>query len=571
MRRRQPHPSLRIAGLYLLTGTAWIFVSDRLLGDHQTLKGLAFVLASSLLIGLLVHQAWQYHQRSERRFQAVIEHGGEIISIIDRDGNRKYHSPAITQMLGYQIEDLLDTGILHYVHPDDQPRARALLTDIAGQPYASTSIELRVFHGDGSLRHLHVTVTNLLDDPAVEGIILNTRDITQHKHHELQIRHQLDQLRALHAIDLAILASRDQDATLDVVLQQVIEQLAVDAASILLCDHERQQLSYAAGRGFRSPAIRRSRLTYGEGYAGKVLAERRPQFIHHLDEASQAFTRTEYIEEEDFVAYGALPLVADGKPIGVLDLFSRSPLNLEQDWLEFAEALAAQTAIAIDNARLYSDLHQAHASLELAYDRTLEGWAKALELRDDETEGHSRRVVTLTMRLADELGIATDQQIHIRRGALLHDIGKIGIPDSILLKPGPLTEEEWTIMRLHPHYAYELLKAIPYLHPALDIPHAHHERWDGTGYPRGLCADEIPIAARIFAAADVYDALTSERPYRPAWTSADALTYIAEQAGEQFDPAVCDALQRLFDREQTPLSNGRQHHLVVTPPQQLQR
>jgi putative two-component system response regulator len=185
-------------------------------------------------------------------------------------------------------------------------------------------------------------------------------------------------------------------------------------------------------------------------------------------------------------------------------------------------------------------LREANAQLLSAYEATIEGWSHALDLRDRETEGHSRRVTQLTVRLAQALGISDDDILHIRRGALLHDMGKIGIPDSILHKPDKLTDEEWAIMRQHPQLAYDMLYPIEYLHPALEIPLTHHEKWDGTGYPRGLKGEEIPIVARLFAVVDVWDALTSDRPYRPAWSQEEALTYIREQSGKHFDPQVVD-------------------------------
>ncbi|RPJ22359.1 MAG: response regulator [Chloroflexi bacterium] len=185
-------------------------------------------------------------------------------------------------------------------------------------------------------------------------------------------------------------------------------------------------------------------------------------------------------------------------------------------------------------------LQEANAQLLTAYEATIEGWSHALDLRDRETEGHSRRVTELTIKLAQACGMSADEIMNLRRGALLHDMGKIGIPDSILHKPAALTEEEWAIMRKHPQFVYDMLYSVEYLRPALDIPYCHHEKWDGTGYPRGLKGEGIPLAARLFAIADVWDALTSDRPYRPAWSEAEALTYIREQSGTHFDPQVVE-------------------------------
>ncbi|MBK8783550.1 MAG: HD-GYP domain-containing protein [Anaerolineales bacterium] len=176
--------------------------------------------------------------------------------------------------------------------------------------------------------------------------------------------------------------------------------------------------------------------------------------------------------------------------------------------------------------------------LERSYEITLDSWSRALDLRDKETEGHTQRVAELTLRIAKKMIFSKEELIHIRRGALLHDIGKLGIPDSILLKPGPLTEEELSFMCQHPKFAYDLIHPIEYLRPALDIPTTHHEKWDGSGYPLGLKGEEIPLSARIFALVDVYDALTSDRPYRTAWTKEKVIQYIRENSGSHFDPQI---------------------------------
>ncbi len=199
-----------------------------------------------------------------------------------------------------------------------------------------------------------------------------------------------------------------------------------------------------------------------------------------------------------------------------------------------------------ERKRAESEIQQANADLALAYHATLEGWSRALELRDQNTEGHSQRVTQMTIRLAEAMGIEKSEQMHIYRGAILHDIGKMGIPDSILNKPGPLTEEERAIMRNHPIYAYQMLLPIAYLGPALDIPHYHHEKWDGTGYPEGLKGEQIPLPARIFAVADVWDALTSDRPYRLRWPKEEVCTYIGKQSGSHFDPKIVELFLKII-------------------------
>jgi len=192
------------------------------------------------------------------------------------------------------------------------------------------------------------------------------------------------------------------------------------------------------------------------------------------------------------------------------------------------------------------NLELAHLQLLAAYDATIEGWSRAMDLRDKETEGHTQRVTTLSEKLGKMAGMSAEELVFLRRGALLHDIGKLGVPDEVLLKAGALTDEEWKIMRKHPQYAYDMIYPIEYLHSSLDIPYCHHEKWDGTGYPRGLKGEEIPLSARIFAIVDVWDAVTSDRPYRPAWGREKALQHINEESGKQFDPRIVELFNRLL-------------------------
>lgn len=356
-----------------------------------------------------------------------------------------------------------------------------------------------------------------------------------------ETRERFERLEALRNIDMAITASLDLRVTFNVVLDQVTNQLGVHAANILLLNPYTQTLEYAAGRGFRYKAIERSRLRLGEDYASRTFSEQRIISIPDLSEAGVAFLRIPLLDGEDFVTYYGVPLVAKGQVKGLLEIFHRAFISPNQEWLDFLETLARQAAIAIDNATMFYDLQRSNIELTLAYDATIEGWSRALDLRDKETEGHSQRVTEMSVYLARTMGKSEAELVHVRRGALLHDIGKMGVPDHILLKPGPLTEEEWVLMRLHPVYAYEMLSPIGYLQQALEIPYYHHEKWDGSGYPRGLKGEQIPLAARIFAVVDVWDALNSERPYRQALSNKEIKDYIQEQAGKHFEPQIVRA------------------------------
>lgn len=362
----------------------------------------------------------------------------------------------------------------------------------------------------------------------------------ERKRSEDQIRTQLDRLAALRAIDIAITSSLDLRVTLGIFLDQVTTQLGVHAANILLLKPHTQMLEFTAGRGFQTVQSFRSRVQLGDDPAGCAAMERRVVYIPTLQAIESQLIDAAILSSEGFVSYLAAPLISKGQVNGVLEIWNRESLVPNPDWLGFLEALTGQAAIAIDNARLFEDLQVSNADLVVAYDTTLEGWVKALDMRDKETAGHTRRVTELTMRLAIAYPVDKDRLVHIRRGALLHDIGKMAIPDAILHKPGPLTPEETEIMRRHNVYAYEWLSPIPYLRPALDIPHCHHEKWDGSGYPRGLQGDAIPLAARLFAVVDVWDALRSDRPYRSSWPAETVRKYIRERAGSHFDPKVVE-------------------------------
>jgi putative nucleotidyltransferase with HDIG domain len=269
-----------------------------------------------------------------------------------------------------------------------------------------------------------------------------------------------------------------------------------------------------------------------------------------LNNGETIFQRANMLAREEFVVYCGAPLVAKGQIKGVLEMFHRSPFELNEEMSNFIETLAGQAAIAIDNAELFDNLQRTNLELSLAYDATIEGWSHALDLRDKETEGHTLRVTEIAEQLARRMGMSDAEITHLRRGALLHDIGKMGVPDAILLKPGPLTDAEWNIMRKHPQYAFEMLSSIVYLRPALDIPYCHHERWDGSGYPRGLMGEKIPFAARIFAVVDVWDALTSDRPYRQAWTQERAMEYLQAKVEVDFDPQVVEMFLQMIETYQ---------------------
>jgi response regulator RpfG family c-di-GMP phosphodiesterase len=307
------------------------------------------------------------------------------------------------------------------------------------------------------------------------------------------VQPRLSQVKSFHLTVASLTSGRELPETLNVLLDQVLGCLSVDAAALEL---------FAVGSD-RPPSI-----------------------------------TTRGIRSQRCVAFWETPITVNGKAVGRLQLYHRTFLSPEPVWFQIAEMLAAQVAITVVNSRLGDEIERSRQELASSTEQTLEGWVRAVDLRDHETKGHSERVTALTLLLARKMGCTDEELVQIRRGALLHDIGKIAIPDEILLKPCKLSDEDWKVMRLHPFYAYEFLLPIPHLRSALDIPYCHHEKWDGSGYPQGLKGTEIPLMARIFAIVDVWDALISDRPYRPAWKPAVALEHIRRGLGTHFDPEI---------------------------------
>lgn len=313
--------------------------------------------------------------------------------------------------------------------------------------------------------------------------------------------------------------------------------------------NEDNQLAFRAARGIDQQSIEKPDFQISRSIVERVKNE--GNAVLTVDaQKDDRFSRQQSIVTLGLRSILCVPLKSKDTLIGIIYVDNRlaSGVFTAED-LDLLKAVASSAAIAIENAGLFKDLQVSKNALEIAYDTTLEGWAKALELRDQVTEGHTRRVTEMTVRLAEMMGIHGEALSHIRRGSLLHDIGKMGIPDQILLKPGTLTVDEYETMKKHPIFAYDMLSKIDFLQPCLDIPYCHHERWDGTGYPRGLKGLQIPLAARIFSVVDVWDALHSNRPYRQEWPVERITEYLTKQSGTQFDPAIIKSFIQMILKE----------------------
>lgn len=373
-------------------------------------------------------------------------------------------------------------------------------------------------------------------------------------------RRQLSQMQTLRSIDQAILSSLDLNSMAAVILKETAKHIHVDALALLVLDPKNQTLDFVDGYGFHSDTLKHSHLKVGESFAGQVALEKRVVHVGDLQKDPKNFSRAAHFREEGFMMYLGTPLIARSEVRGVLEIFQRRPFEPDEDWFTLLETLASQIAIAIDNSLLVRFLQDSNLELNTAYDATIEGLSRALELRDRETEGHTRRVAKMTADLARRMGYPEADMPQLQQGALLHDIGKMGIPDSILLKKEALSAEEWEIMKQHPLFAYQLLSQVEYLKRAIDIPLYHHEKWDGSGYPYGLKGEQIPPAARLFSIIDVYDALTSDRPYRSAWSKDKAMLYIQSQSGIFFDPAILPVFKQMILHETIPVPVENQRY-----------
>ncbi len=356
-------------------------------------------------------------------------------------------------------------------------------------------------------------------------------------------RREAETLRSATA---AISTSLDLPQVLEAILSSIAQVVPYDSATIFLLQGDFLKIVTSRGVPDIQKIIHKDFAAREDALFSQIQREKQTQLV---PDVSQDPRFLGWGGTDSYVrSWMGVPLLVRGEVTGYITLDSRQKAAYHAEEAALAQAFANQAAIAIENARLFAETESSLRKINQAYESTIEGWSRAMELRDRETEGHSLRVTALTLTLAQACNTPPQELIHIRRGALLHDIGKMAIPDKILLKPGALTPEEWQVMRQHPQYAYDMLSSVEYLLPALHIPYCHHEKWDGSGYPRGLRGEEIPLHARIFSVIDVWDALTSDRPYRAAWERATVIEHIRQHAGSHFDPHIVQTFLRLCEQ-----------------------
>ncbi len=497
---------------------------------------------------------------SELLYRSLFDNVQDGIFLMDGERFVECNQQILT-LFGCQRHQIIGKSPLNF-SPDRQPNGADTKTamhfyldktrDKSPQTFEWQHTRL---NGTPFMAQITLSKTNL---PQGAFFLAQVRDISKQKQDQAIIQRSTRRMDALNNLETVISTSFNLQTILTVFLDLIIDQSEADAASFLLYDSNLQILKFSAGLGFHTN-LQSATAQFQIGYslAGKAALTRQPVHVDDFSKIEMNESLKNLVDAEDFISYCGIPMVVKGDLKGVLEIFQRHKSAERSEWFTYIETLANRAAIAIDNAHLFTNLQQANMQMQNTYDTTLEGWVYLLSQRDDETEEHTRRVVVLTELLAKKIGVKNHDLVHILRGALLHDIGKIVVPDRILFKPGPLDETEWKIMRQHPEAAFHSLVRIDYLKQAIDIPYCHHERWDGSGYPRGLKGKQIPLAARIFAIIDVWDALSHHRPYRKAWEKEKILAYMQTQSGLHFDPDILPVFFELIKEEPgLPLANG---------------
>lgn len=347
--------------------------------------------------------------------------------------------------------------------------------------------------------------------------------------------------------ELAALESTDLRGLVGVLTGYVLKSLGVSASGLWLYDAPTQKLVHAGGRGFHSNSFEGKVVRLDNTLAGQVVQGKSLIRVNNLARTKNDFVNVAYLLNEGFGWYAGVPLIVRNQVRGVLEVYCREGVTPVGAWLDHLNEIADKSAPLLDHVLLTRRLQRSNIDLGQGIDALIESWSNALELRDFEPQGHTMRVTEYTVEFAHLVGVPDADLVHIRRGALLHDVGKMGIPDQILLKTESLNDDEWVVMRQHPLIGYQFLSEVEILKPALDIPHYHHERWDGAGYPDGLKGEQIPFAARLFSVVDVWDTLRSDRPYRKGWADEKVRQFIGDVAGRQFDPDLAEKFLKLLE------------------------
>lgn len=497
---------------------------------------------------------------SERHYRQIIETAGEGIWTIDAANRTMLVNPHLADMLGYTIEEMIGKSVYDFM--DEEGKAIAVMSLENRRQGINEQLDFKYKHKDGSTVWALIETSTLLDaNGQYMGALAMLTDITKRKLAETEIRQRLSELEVLYQSGLAFSQLIDPKTIAEKIIDLLDQEMDWHHTAVRLYHAESATLELLAfnlpnlnTRAERNAAEEQLKIMKrpNQGLSGWAIQHK--QVVRCNDLKNDA----RYLETFPGLQSGLyVPIRTLGRVLGVISIESERPLAFTESDERLAMTLAGQAALAMENATLFQSLQRSNLELMMAYDATIEGWSRALDLRDRETEGHSLRVTDMTVKLARALGLGEADLAQIRWGALLHDIGKMGVPDGILLKPGALTEDEWVAMKKHPAFAYDMLLPIRYLRRALDIPYCHHEKWDGSGYPRGLKGAQIPLAARIFTVVDVWDALRSDRPYRDGWEDEKVFEHIRFSSGTHFDPQVVDMFMQMNEQSNGGLASPK--------------
>lgn len=489
-------------------------------------------------------------QATLQKLSLAVEQNPASIVITDTHGKIEYVNPVFTEITGYSLEEaignnprLLKSG---YTTPELYDELWSTVT--SGDVWRGTLCNKKK---NGDLYWESASISPIIDESGrVTHYVAVKEDITRRVNADIELAalndravRRLEYLQAAHRVELAIRQAIDMTDLKSVIVHEIASALKMDAVTLWTKHYDQSRYSPAAQVGDWPATEEAIGFKHREAVVDTATRSGRafysdPDLINSMCLGS------------DITCYGVLPLLAHGEIVAIVDFRASEVDATEDEWTNCLEMIGTVCALSLHNAKLFEEVSHAHFETVEAYDATLEGWSRALDLRDRETEGHSQRVTAASVKLAARIGLSADEIIQVRRGALLHDVGKLGVPDRILGKPGPLNEDEWEIMKMHPIYAYEWLSRIAFLQPALAIPRDHHEHWDGKGYPRGLQGTDIPVAARLFTIIDVWDALTHDRPYRAAWPTSKALNYLAGESGKLFDPELLGVFLEMLNADE---------------------
>jgi len=497
-------------------------------------------------------QAEDALRNSEERFSKAFQESPSIITISKiNDGILLEVNDAFEKIIGYAREEALGKTMAELrVWANWADRERLLPTLLANGKVRNEEIQFQTKSGKLLTCLLSAELIELDGEKCVLSVV---EDITERKISELRILHLNRLYITISQINQTIVHAHDKDSLFSEICRVAIDHGRFRMAWIGLLNKTNETIKPIAFAGEELGYLEKLNIRYhdpilGRGPTGIALHEGRCIICQDIGSDPRMLPWREAALSRGYLSSAAVPIREQGRVVGALTVYADEANGFDAENEGLLEQIGQDVSFALDSIQAEAERKRAEANLEEAYDTTLEGWAKALELRDKETEGHSRRVTETTLSVARAMGFSEEELVQIRRGSILHDIGKMGIPDQILRKEGPLTDEERQIVLKHPDTAYNLLKQIPYLEKALEIPYCHHEKWDGTGYPRGLAGEEIPLSARIFAIVDVWDALSSDRPYRKAWSREKVVEYLKNDIGKHFDPRVADVFLALVEK-----------------------